>query len=562
VSQDMNVEQVSSIRKIVLGIRRYAVKRPILILPICLILVAIMLTSMVACGTPEPAPAQPTTPATPATPAAPATPAKPPATTEPTPKYGGILRYAGAIMPTSTFGWPAKMMEQDSEVIMPILETLIREDDQLKIHPFLATSWKVADDKSSITLTLRNDVLFHDGTKFDANAVKFNLDAVKDGKLPGTSFWTTIDVVDNYTVRINLSKWENSIIPALASRTGMMISPAAVQKNGVEWAGQNPVGTGPFKFTKFERDVSFECTKNENYWQKGKPYLNGIKYVFIPQAETMIAAFKAGELDEVAAFSSKTLSDLVAGGDELVFKPDGAFILYPDIANADSPWSNKLVREAASYALDREALAKALGFGVFTAGYQWPRPGATGYIEGLARKYDPEKAKQLLKDAGYPDGFKSFITSGSNTTNSVAVQGQLAKVGIQLDLDILEGTKYSDYITKGWHNRVMCSPAASYQNFLVSVGQYYTTPNYYVSLKGPPGWETLYKDALSTVEVEPAKVQALTRAMFDDVSVIPWMYMGLGHVYHKDNFLNDNGHFTQSYHKAWTPENAWFSNPK
>ena len=518
-------------------------------------LIVVMTASLMACAKQTPAPAP--TPATPQ-PAAPATPAP----AAPAAKYGGILRYGGAVMPTSTIGWPAKMMEQDSEVVMPILETLVREDNKLKIQPLLASAWKIADNKSSITLTIRQGVKFHDGSDLNAEVVKFNLQAVKDGKLPGTAAWTSIDVVDPNTVRINLSKWDNSIIEALSSRTGMIISQAAFQKNGQDWTQQNPIGTGPFKFVSFTRDVELVTTKFNDYWQKGKPYLDGIKYVFFTQSQTMIAAYRAGELDEAAAFMAKSLSDLIAGGDTLVFQPDGCMILYPDIANADSPWSKLKVRQAAYSAIDREAMAKMLGFGIFTPAYQWPRPGAIGYLDNVSAKYDPDKSKQLLTEAGYPNGFKSFITSGADTSTAVALQGQLAKVGITLDIDVLAGTKYADYIAGGWKNTIMASPAASYQNFLASVEQYYTTPKYYVSLKGPAGWQALLEAARATTDVEPAKVQALTKAMYDDVSVIPWMYMGMGHVFHKENQLNDHGHFTQSYHKAWIPENAWFSNPK
>ena len=139
-----------------------------------------------------------------------------------------------------------------------------------------------------------------------------------------------------------------------------------------------------------------------------------------------------------------------------------------------------------------------------------------------------------------------------------AVQGYLSKIGIEAELDAMDGAKYAEYQTKGWHSTLIVAPASSWQNFLKSVEQYYMTPNYYVSLKGPDNLKELYDAALATTTVEADKVEAVTRAMYEHTSVVPIMYMGKAHVLPK-GLVHDHGYFSQSLYFGWTPEDVWMS---
>jgi peptide/nickel transport system substrate-binding protein len=479
-------------------------------------------------------------------------------------KYGGTLRILDMRLPTGALGWPAKTQGQDTYFLQACVEALFRADINLKSIPLLATGYKVADDRSSITLTLRKDVKFHDGTDFNADACKYNLDAVMAAKVPGTTGWSSVEVIDANTVKINIKEWENLIIGNLGGRAGMMVSPTAIKTNGEEWAMTNAVGTGPFKLTKFERDTMLEFSRFDNYWQKGKPYLDKIQYICIPDSVTQITTFKVGDAEMVQPWSGQVLSELKQVPNSVfVYSDSGAFILYPDDANADSPFSKKEVRQALEYAIDKEALMKVSGFGIFLPAYQAPVPLAIGFIKDIPKRtYNPAKAKELLTAAGYPNGFECTLTITIPAPDikdaQVAIQTFLAAVGIKCNLEYADPAKYADYMAKGWHNTLIYSPAYAAGNFLGSVQTYYTVPGYYVSLKGPANLKELYTAAITAPDVDRNLIDKVTRSMYDDDSLIPISYMGTGQVY--QNYVHDLGFGTEFANQmAWTPENAWMS---
>ena len=444
---------------------------------------------------------------------------------------------------------------------LPALETLVREDSSLKLQPWLATSWEIAPDRKSITFKLRQGVKFHDGSDLNAEAVKFNLDAVMAAKQAPTKYWSSIDAVDNYTVRINLTKWENSILPGLASHpTGMIVSATAVKKNGKDWAKLNPVGTGPFKLVKFTPDVLLEYTKFTDYWQKDKPYLDGIKFISTANTQAALLAFQAGEGDVITTFDSKIMGDLKAMGAQMVYKPDGVLCLNPDSASPDSPFANKKVREALEYAIDREAIGKALGYGFYNAHNQWPLAGGNGYIPDLpVRNYDPVKAKQLLTEAGYPNGFKCRIGTNIYPQHSEAIQAYLKKAGIDASIwDLTAPGAYADVQAKGWPSSLFIAANGSVPNFLNSVATTLLTPNYYVSLKAPPDLKMMYDSAISTVDVDPQKVQMISRSIHDEALVGRVVYVGIARAISPKSKVYDLGyHSLSDIVFKWTPETAW-----
>jgi peptide/nickel transport system substrate-binding protein len=524
------------------------------------ILVVLLVCAFIITGCKASQPATTPTPAQPA-PATPA-PATAPSAAVSGPQYGGILKVLGGAGGANVnFGWPPEGIRQVLPSGLPAIETLIREDVNLKLQPFLATAWQVAPDKSSITFNLRQGVKFHDGTDFNADAVKFNLDAEMEAKQPAAQDWKSVDVIDNYTVRINLSHWDNSILSGLAwMPTGMMVSPTAIKTHGKDWAKTHPVGTGPFKFVSWTPDVSLEYTKFEDYWQKDKPYLDGIKFISTANPQAALLAFQAGEGDLITSFDAKIMGDLKAMGAEMIYMPDGAICLHPDDANADSPFSNVKVRQALEYAIDREAIGKTLGYGFFNAAYQWARPGAVGYIPDLdVRKYDPAKAKQLLAEAGYPNGFKCQLGTNIYPNHSQAIQGYLKEVGIDASIwDLSAPGAYANAQTQGYHDALFIAAAASFQNMLQSVQIIYMQPGFMVSSKGPANLKQMYDDAVSTLTVEPAKVEAICRAIHDEASIGPVVYCGIARAASPKVEIHDIGYLTLSdIVFMWTPENVW-----
>ena len=198
-----------------------------------------------------------------------------------------------------------------------------------------------------------------------------------------------MDIVDDYTIRINVDKYQNNFLNFLASSYGGgMVSPTAFEKKGKEWARWNPVGTGPFKFVSFERGSKLTFAKWDGYWQKGKPYLDGIEFLFIRDPMTQQAAMRASGSEKVHVLcvtSGEQAAMMKAQGFEVLTMPIGPISLMPDSNNADSPLSKKKVREAISYAINRDAIVKARGFGFWSPANQIPSPGTGGLREERAR---------------------------------------------------------------------------------------------------------------------------------------------------------------------------------
>jgi peptide/nickel transport system substrate-binding protein len=395
------------------------------------------------------------------------------------PKYGGTLRVVSGQVPAN-IGWPPEIVAEGSG-LQYCLESLLRGDEKGGLHPWLAESYDVADDLKSITFHIRKGVKFHDGSDLNAEAVKWNLeqymtatvggesvapttgaatatsaaaaaggaapDAAGGAPMGGGHPWSSIDVVDDYTVRLNITEWENTILYEFADNSPMifMVSKLAYDTNGKDWMRQHPVGTGPFKLSNYEQDVSFDMVKNEAYWAKDDdgsqlPYLDGVNLIGVADVTTMkmMAESKEADLFQNAA-PGQNAYDYAQMGLEISFVMDSNAVLVPDSAHADSPWSDQKVREAAEYALDRDTIAKTFGYGYWEAPYQLPPRGSTIYDANfsLARKYDLEKAKQLLTEAGKGGGFKTKILVNPLMSRDVAVaiQAQWAKVGIEAELE-------------------------------------------------------------------------------------------------------------------------------
>ena len=231
-----------------------------------------------------------------------------------TPLYGGTLTI-GMNRDAVFLGDPIELtQQQDTVMSRPAVETLARYDTSGKLIPVLATSWEMNSTALTMTITLRKGVKFHDGTDFNATAVKFNLDRFTASKRSELTQVKSVDVVDDYTVRLNLKTWDNTIDGAALYYAGNMISPLAFQTNGKAWIEKNPVGTGPFKFVSWERDVSLVYQKNTNYWQPGKPYLDKIQFRVIADPMVSLAALERREIDIQEFTDSKDLATLKATG--------------------------------------------------------------------------------------------------------------------------------------------------------------------------------------------------------------------------------------------------------
>ena len=373
---------------------------------------------------------------------------------------------------------------------------------------------------------------FQDGSDFNAQVLKWNLESVKAGTTNAgtTSFWKSFEVIDDYTLKVNFTVWQNRLVRGFADAATYICSKAAYDKNGLEWMRWHMVGTSAFAQTDFQRDVVTKVRKFNGYWDQGKPYLDGIDLLYVVDELTRIALFKSGgaELLDLVG-NGRVANELQAGGFNIVSKTGGVTVLVPDSANADSPWSNVKVRQAAEYALDKEAYAKTFGFGYWKAAYQFCSPSTASWDPNFtgARVFDVAKSKALLAEAGYPNGFKTklIVATGGNRDIPVAIQAFLAKVGIQADLEYQESAKFSQQMTSPWNNALILNSYIEYPNENATFNFHFgPTAAFWKSLKKVANWDTLFKETISAPTADKALMQKVVRAIYDDNMVITLNY--------------------------------------
>ena len=296
-----------------------------------------------------------------------------------TPVKGGKLVVSFTKAP-ALFGYPPKIVGSAGQYARPFFERLITTDDKGAYQPELATSWEIAPDGKSITFKLRQGVKFHDGTDFNADAVKFNYTEYLPPKPSIISGVSSLDVVDPYTIRLNIPAYSNLIMYQLATDIRLVIaSPTAIKKNGADWATVNPVGTGPFKLKQYERNVSIKYIKNPDYWDKNLPYLDEMDCIAIPDPMTQLAAFKAGDVHVLYDAKPQIVQQLAKEGYELIICPGTLQSIVPNTKDPDSVFTNKKVREAIEYAIDKEAIASGPGMGLYKSAYHIVLPASVDY---------------------------------------------------------------------------------------------------------------------------------------------------------------------------------------
>jgi peptide/nickel transport system substrate-binding protein len=485
------------------------------------------------------------------------------AKTEVTPQFGGLLKIVDLSEGAQPIGAPWEVRGIDSNLMRPAIESLIREDINGNYHPWLATEWKIDQTKNTITLFLRKGVKFHDGTDLNAEAVKWCMDQAIEAKV--VKGFNSVDVIDEYTVRINVDQYQNNMLNLLAGSITSPVSPTAFKNKGKELAMWNPVGTGPFKFVSYDRGNKLTFTKWDGYWEKGRPYLDGIEFLFIRDPMTQLAAMQARGAERVhvlAVTSGEQAAMLKTQGFKVLSMPTGTFSLIPDSNNPDSPLSKKKVRQAISYAINREAIVKARGFGFWSPANQIHPPGKPGFVkESEFGRYDPKKAKQLLTEAGYPNGFQIKIMVMPALVDRdamVAVQRFLGEVGINVELEFPDGGKYTAYRWKGWQNGFLAQSVRILATTNITYNFYWhTITGQFPSFKRPDGFVDKIDTSLKTLVPEKARMEELTKIMIDEVMVIPINYSHESRILQPN--VHDTGYFEWEAGTVYTPEKIWLS---
>lgn len=324
-------------------------------------------------------------------------------------------------------------------------EGLFGFDKDMKIVPLLATSYKANDDATEFTIKLRQGVKFQDGTPFNAEAAKVNIDRLADqnNHLKRNSLFAVVKetkVIDDYTIKVILKEPFGAMINNFAHPAAMMISPAALKKYGKDIA-RHPVGTGPYEFVEWKPGDHLTVKKNPNYWQKGKPKLDQITFKPVPENGSRIAMLKTGEADFIYPVPTESAKD-VNGQEGIVVKNDPSIIVrYLSMNTMKKPFNNVKVRQAINYAINKEAFLKVVNNGYGSVLDSIIAPNTQFYSKQQVYKYDPEKAKKLLKEAGYANGFTATLWGGNSSTTTKAmefIQQQLSLVGIKVNIVPME----------------------------------------------------------------------------------------------------------------------------
>ncbi len=320
-------------------------------------------------------------------------------------------------------------------------------DKDMKMVPVLADSYTVSDGGLVYTVKLKSGIEFHDGTPFNAEAVKVNFDRVTnpDNKLKRYNLYKNIaktEAVDPTTVRFTLKEPFSPFVNTLAHPSGVIISPAALAKYGSKGIAQHPVGTGPFRFVEWKASDYMKVEKFDNYWRKGYPKIDSITWRPVVDNNTRAAIMQTNEAQFAFPMPPEAVASLKSKPSLEVTSAPSIIQRYITMNVQHKPFDNVKVREAINYAINKEALVK-----VAFSGYAIPAegvvPNGVAYNVKLGPwPYDPAKAKQLLKEAGYPNGFETTLWSAYNYTTAQKViqfvQQQLAQVGIKVKVEALE----------------------------------------------------------------------------------------------------------------------------
>ena len=469
-----------------------------------------------------------------------------PLTTAVQPQTGGIYN---VMMTTwsNVFGYPLRIVGGARDFAPPFFDHLLSIGDDGKYKPGLALSWDTSKDGKTITFKLRQGVKFHDGTDFNAAAVKFNLDKLIPPHPVILDGITSVDIVDRYTVKIHLTSYNNLIIYHFAVNPATyMYSPEAVNKNGEEWATTHPVGTGPFMLKEYVPNTSLTLVKNPNYWQKGLPYLDGIKMIRVNDPMVQIITLKSGQADAIHGAQGSVVQ-LKDQGYPVQTARTGSFVGMSFDTKNSPYFSKRQVREAIEYAIDKEALCSGPGEGLYTPMYQLVPSTSPDHNKACPpRKYDPAKAKKLLTEAGYPNGFsfKVFVIDTTWKDGWVAMQSYLDKVGIKMEINYVNVSVYNLIRAAGKIEK----GAATYHTYPSSSNTLFSLETYWRSDSGifpyvvkPAGIDKLIDQA--KLSRDPAAItkinQQIIKLIYDDETFVP-IYQNF-RTYVLDKSVQDTG---------------------
>ncbi len=334
-------------------------------------------------------------------------------------------------------------------------DSLVWVNEEGVIEPALAESYEISEDGTEYMFHLREDVVFHNGEPFNADSVLLTWERGANAGYEYSYYLqraVSVEKIDDYTVKITTPE-PDALFLRLMADYWAMIPPKYYEEVGEEGFLEHPIGTGPFMFVEWVKGDHITMEANPNYWREGQPKVKTLIFRPIPESATRVAAIQTGEVDVVGRLSSEEAQSLLGVPNVKVIRYPSTRIYYIAFNNLTTgvgqPTEDPLVRQAMNYAVDVDAIVDALfeGFGQRASGYVAAGEMGFGAVDPFP--YDPDEARDLLTEAGYPDGFEMDFACPSGAyiffeQVCEAVQGYLLDVGIETNLEFMESGQYWD----------------------------------------------------------------------------------------------------------------------
>ena len=331
-----------------------------------------------------------------------------------------------------------------------LYEGLVGLDQNMQIVNQLAESWEPSADAKTFTFKLKQGVKFHDGTPFNATAVQAAFERVlaSDAQLKRHGYFSAaidhVEAIDDTTARLVTKQPFAALVATIAHPAGGIPSPTAFKQYGQDF-GTHPVGTGPFKFAEWVRGDHITFDANPDYWDKlHAASVSHLMIKGISDPSSLAIAVQSGGAQFAGPLNAPQAQQLQSASGVKVLESDSISVYWVTMNDQRKPFDNPLVRQALNYAVDKNAVLKVAELGKGKIVDSPMASGVWGYKSVKTYEYDPQKAKQLLAQAGFADGFKATLRhTAPSKDRAVAVQSQLQQIGVQVEVVQMEQAAYT-----------------------------------------------------------------------------------------------------------------------
>ena len=477
---------------------------------------------------------------------------------------GGVVRFA-AHWVISTSGYTPELTANSALPFVTLAhQSLLTFAADGSFAPLLATSWDVDADEPSITWNLRQGVLFSDGTPFNAAAVQRNIEEYQSFGRSEVANVSGFEIIDEHTIKMLLHQWDSSMLESIGFFVYYM-SPTALED--IESLRTSSAGTGPFRVVDFQPGVLTVFERNEHYWEDGLPIVDRVEMHVVAEPTTRAAAFQAGEFD-IVVINNLAVAQQLIDADEFILLENvsGAGLvgvgLIPNSRIEGIPFADPRVRQAMCYAIDEHAIANIAGFGLLQVTNQWAAPGAATFnpnVRGFP--FNPDRARELLTEAGFPDGFETniYTTTGHQVTVTAAAH-MLQEVGIRANIIQIDEAAQTAFMANGEWDGIMMHFHAISPNLGLYMGRHLDGAFYVNGLLIPD--EVM--DMLQAIRTAPTEAERLRLEhemqllVYDELALFGQpIFVQREPVFTQPHLMDSNYGYYHLF--TWTPAKMWIN---